>query len=54
MTVLFVVAGILAALILFRWARTLALVALLLTGLYFWSHFEAWRAAQPVAAEARQ
>jgi hypothetical protein len=47
MTVLVVLGGILAALILFRWARLLAMLALVITIGYFVTRFEAWQATQP-------
>ena len=50
MTAIIILAGTLAALICFRWARWLALIALLATGLYFYSAFKAWEEKQPIEA----
>jgi hypothetical protein len=46
MTVLLTISGIIAALILFRWARLLAMVCLICTAAYFCHEFEAWKAQQ--------
>lgn len=47
MTALVVVAGVLAAIILFRWARLLAMIALLVTIGYFVQRYHTWEAQQP-------
>lgn len=44
MTEIISIAGILAALVLFRWARTLAMIALLITLIYFAHAFNVWNA----------
>lgn len=47
MTLLVGVAACIAAFVLFRWARFLAMLALVITISFFALRFEAWKATQP-------
>jgi hypothetical protein len=46
-TALVIVAACIATILLFRWARLLAMIALVITIGFFALRFEAWKATQP-------
>lgn len=48
LSIILIPAGIIAALICFRWARMLAAVFLIVTVIYFANRFEAWKDANCV------
>ena len=51
MSMILIPAGIIAALICFRWARLAAVVFLLFTIWWFDGRYEAWKATQPPQVE---